>query len=430
MSRITRIITSAVTATVVGVTVLSAAPAAQAAPNAAFTADVNAAKAAVTAARATAPLTITSMTKSIRSYAAVKMMRVKTDSTSVTLWNPKRPAERAIFTLKNSTVSVKYTTAKLSSNDRRELELYSALTKTSELARTKSSVMFIKATSPRFARGIPVGETTARRDRAGNISIVSEGAKASVLLGDVHTKTNPKDWDPAQIAAIAALGLDPNAQYLRGTADAAAKARLRGEYEAIVTSGLRRLIVQAFDSSAKVSVSKSKQTTYYRIRSKVSPTATPGVRGYLTTTFLIRNGRISYVLLTPDAQASDSGSSVRMSINASSGTVRGLTGSVTDMDRITVRLTELRRANIVRGTGELQRFLASVVIADDPSAITSTMVKFAADPTNAAISTRLAQYGKAVEWRDGSEVLCGRLDLVAGAVIAETSCSAAGYTRS
>jgi hypothetical protein len=412
---------------------LHSSPVAQAAPNAAFVADVKAAKAAVETSALTSSLTISSMSKIVRSYARANLLRMKVDSKSVTLWNPKRPTERAIISLNNNQVSIKYTSAKLTTNDRRELELYSALSKSTELARTKSSVIFVSASNSTFARNLPLGSTIARRDRNGNISIVSEhddNKISSVLLGDRHTFNNPNNWEFGQIAAINALNLDPNAQYLQRNANPLLKKTILGDYESIVNLGMRALIVQAFDSSAKVTISKTKQSTYYRVRSKVSSTATPGVQGNLTTTFLVRNGRISYALATPDSKASDYGTSVRISINTSSGLVKGLSGSITNLDLISTRLAEIQRESILKGKGELQRFLSNVVIADDASAIITTLAKFAADPSTLDIAARLYTYGNAIEWREGNQYLCGRLDLVAGVIIAEMSCLAAGYTRS
>jgi len=107
-----------------------------------------------------------------------------------------------------------------------------------------------------------------------------------------------------------------------------------------------------------------------------------------------------------------------------------LTGSVTDFDKVSASTTFQRIADRAQGTVELQTFLRTVVIADDAAAVTAALAIYKTGQSTATAAERLAQYGRAVQWSSTSLTLCGRLDLVAGVVIAETDCTSAGFPRS
>lgn len=422
MKKSTGVIATILTALTV-LSTLSSAPASAITPSTTLTT-------LATSVRAAAPANDAStFLAQVRSYASARALRVKASDARVTVWNPRRPAERVVFTVTGSAVTRSYVSASVTSNNRRELELFSALDKSSSLAKAKSSVIFAKADRSTFAGKLPVGSTTARRGSNGDISIVT-GEVGTVLLGNVLTAANPKNWTTEQRAAFSSVGADADAQLLRRTVDTAGAEKVRSTYSALVRTSIANLIVQAFDSPKDINVTKTKSGSVYRIRSTVSSTFSPKARGEITTSFVVRAGRVTLAMVSLNATAAKYGSSVRVSVNPSTGKVRGLTGSVTDFDKVSASTTFQRIADRAQGTVELQSFLRSVVIADDAAAVTAALAIYKAGQSTATAAERLAQYGRAVQWSTASLTLCGRLDLVAGVVIAETDCTSAGFPRS
>ena len=363
-----------------------------------------------------------------RTFASTRSLRVKSSDNKITVWNPRKPSEKIIFNFSNSSVSRSYISSSISSTNRRELELFSALDKSVDLAKSKSSVIFIKTERPIFSGGLPVGSTTARRGSNGDISIITNGL-GSVLLGSVLTKENPKNWTPEQRAAFSAVGVDPDASLLRQTIDSKGIESVRSTYANFVRRSIANLIVQSFDTPQAVNVSKTKSGYVYRIRSTVSPTFSPKARGEITTSFIVRGGRITLVMVTPNALASKYGSATRVSINPSSGKVRAISGSVSDFDKVSSSPQFLRIESRAQGISDLQSFLKTVLIADDAAALLTAFTIFSNDAKSKASAQQLSIYGRAVQWSNGSLLLCGRLDMLAGIVIAETDCTTAGFAR-